>query len=104
MSEPKIVREADVEAEMWSDQRGEVGFRTIFGTDNTTPDFTVGVAHLQAGGWLGHHRHEPAEIYYVLSGEGTLTIDGTDHGVAAGTRSEERRVGKECRSRWSPYH
>ena len=23
---------------------------------------------------------------------------------AAETRSEERRVGKECRSRWSPYH
>src|SRR3712207_6901969 len=26
----------------------------------------------------------------------------TDHLGAA--RSEERRVGKECRSRWSPYH
>src|SRR3989454_9340919 len=25
----------------------------------------------------------------------------TEHG---GERSEERRVGKECRSRWSPYH
>src|SRR6185312_10346697 len=24
--------------------------------------------------------------------------------LAAGNRSEERRVGKECRSRWSPYH
>ena len=24
--------------------------------------------------------------------------------VGAGARSEERRVGKECRSRWSPYH
>src|SRR2546430_14911435 len=24
--------------------------------------------------------------------------------VGRGTRSEERRVGKECRSRWSPYH
>ena len=24
--------------------------------------------------------------------------------VARGYRSEERRVGKECRSRWSPYH
>ena len=23
---------------------------------------------------------------------------------AASRRSEERRVGKECRSRWSPYH
>src|SRR2546425_9860680 len=32
------------------------------------------------------------------------------HGLPAGSlhatlyRSEERRVGKECRSRWSPYH
>ena len=24
--------------------------------------------------------------------------------LTAGLRSEERRVGKECRSRWSPYH
>ena len=24
--------------------------------------------------------------------------------LPATTRSEERRVGKECRSRWSPYH
>ena len=24
--------------------------------------------------------------------------------TGANTRSEERRVGKECRSRWSPYH
>src|SRR3712207_7215707 len=27
-----------------------------------------------------------------------------DRDVAAAPRSEERRVGKECRSRWSPYH
>ena len=25
-------------------------------------------------------------------------------GSSEGERSEERRVGKECRSRWSPYH
>ena len=25
-------------------------------------------------------------------------------GLAPSSRSEERRVGKECRSRWSPYH
>ena len=24
--------------------------------------------------------------------------------IGANDRSEERRVGKECRSRWSPYH
>ena len=26
------------------------------------------------------------------------------HTVSIVYRSEERRVGKECRSRWSPYH
>src|SRR2546426_329081 len=35
-------------------------------------------------------------------GEFGATI--TFAGNLAGTRSEERRVGKECRSRWSPYH
>ena len=28
----------------------------------------------------------------------------TDKNVNLKYRSEERRVGKECRSRWSPYH
>src|SRR3989449_4086027 len=27
-----------------------------------------------------------------------------DAALPEGLRSEERRVGKECRSRWSPYH
>ena len=31
------------------------------------------------------------------------TEDGQSRDVTA-ERSEERRVGKECRSRWSPYH
>ena len=31
--------------------------------------------------------------------------DGKDiYAYEALMRSEERRVGKECRSRWSPYH
>ena len=29
---------------------------------------------------------------------------GRDSLRVVGDRSEERRVGKECRSRWSPYH
>ena len=46
--------------------------------------------------------------------EGGLTADHTLHVSECGgifhycqevfERSEERRVGKECRSRWSPYH
>src|SRR5256885_9695959 len=34
---------------------------------------------------------------------GAFRIFGRDAGFTA-LRSEERRVGKECRSRWSPYH
>src|SRR5256885_8758279 len=30
--------------------------------------------------------------------------DGRDLALPKMSRSEERRVGKECRSRWSPYH
>src|SRR2546423_6881956 len=31
-------------------------------------------------------------------------ISGVDRCIHLNARSEERRVGKECRSRWSPYH
>ena len=31
-------------------------------------------------------------------------IDGKSDKPIDNARSEERRVGKECRSRWSPYH
>ena len=31
-------------------------------------------------------------------------ISGQEMKDAVTRRSEERRVGKECRSRWSPYH
>ena len=42
--------------------------------------------------------------------KGFIRSEGKDYIVKDGdimnflTRSEERRVGKECRSRWSPYH
>ena len=38
--------------------------------------------------------------------KGEVWINGTlaTMGTKVMPRSEERRVGKECRSRWSPYH
>ena len=43
---------------------------------------------------------------HLSSGDIDLrTVDFlVDLGNSPGLRSEERRVGKECRSRWSPYH
>ena len=33
-----------------------------------------------------------------------LDFNGSGLSLMEISRSEERRVGKECRSRWSPYH
>src|SRR5260221_186269 len=45
-----------------------------------------------------------AELFENPDDSVTVTVS-LDHGaVLNGTRSEERRVGKESRSRWSPYH
>ena len=38
-------------------------------------------------------RNHAVEVNFLLEAQNAAT-----------TRSEERRVGKECRSRWSPYH
>ena len=32
------------------------------------------------------------------------SVNKKEFTLKSGARSEERRVGKECRSRWSPYH
>src|SRR3989441_12749734 len=47
------------------------------------------------GGWLGS--------LGALDFAGG-TVVHISSGISALARSEERRVGKECRSRWSPYH
>ncbi len=41
---------------------------------------------------IGH-----SQVYAEQLGLGANAVGGHN-------RSEERRVGKECRSRWSPYH
>ena len=40
------------------------------------------------------------KIYTTIANNGKILFVSTKKQA----RSEERRVGKECRSRWSPYH
>ena len=43
--------------------------------------------------------------YFMRFSKAKVRQNGmVDQGYFSLTRSEERRVGKECRSRWSPYH
>ena len=45
--------------------------------------------------------------YQMIGGrveDGETPLDAAKRECHEELRSEERRVGKECRSRWSPYH
>ena len=85
-TEPLVVVVGELAADGWDDPvKGRVAWRTLFSSDSTPTDgVTAGVAELEPGGWLGLHRHGPAEIYYVLEGHGTVTLDGRERDVAAG--------------------
>ena len=50
--------------------------------------------------WLKGYKE--AEISYKKSASSRSAIDGLSLKIP--TQIGERRVGKECRSRWSPYH
>src|SRR5256885_12694446 len=61
-----------------------------------------------AGGATAHHGCGALAFSFAgHSGAGGLNLMILSVDLDAGElkcRSEERRVGKECRSRWSPYH
>src|SRR3989475_11991964 len=76
-------------------------------TTNTTsnakiePSSFMAVAHppSQASG----DRRSPL-LFFRRAGRLGAAEVAREVSLAADRRSEERRVGKECRSRWSPYH
>ena len=43
-------------------------------------------------------------IFHIHKEHRTVDLEVPLDLTAKELRSEERRVGKECRSRWSPYH
>src|SRR2546430_11648741 len=65
-------------------------------------EIVVACSVLLAGFLIARGRALSVWLWAVL-----FVVAGLFHGYAFGesiVRSEERRVGKECRSRWAPYH
>ena len=60
----------------------------------------VELASIRKTEWAG------AEMYYFdkIDSTNTKAKELAKGELKPAVRSEERRVGKECRSRWSPYH
>ena len=64
--------------------------------------FTIGI-----GGAAGQGVATPGDIFAKIFSRRGLHLNAYNAYqsiIRGGHRSEERRVGKECRSRWSPYH
>src|SRR5690554_4721879 len=53
-------------------------------------------------GW-GYYKEKVVDKTFVNEGIVIPNYGSVDY-LYSTIRSEERRVGKECRSRWSPYH
>ena len=56
------------------------------------------------GGMSGFPKRSESSCDVFDTGHSSTSISAGLGIVRARDRSEERRVGKECRSRWSPYH
>src|SRR5256886_3606448 len=91
--------------------QAEDGIRDLTVTGVQTCALPIFASAVRVGAKGQHLRENPAEVRRVTGAnvpddEWTFDIE-TESGVfcaGVGRRSEERRVGKECRSRWSPYH
>src|SRR2546427_4211876 len=83
--------------------QAEDGIRDLTVTGVQTcalPILGLHVRRIWEGGIGGGHQ---VEQHVVLAAQGDLA-EAAAANTDPGLRSEERRVGKECRSRWSPYH
>ena len=55
--------------------------------------------------FLGDLKHIVSDLENMFPGQRCIVCSSyIDADYDKKERSEERRVGKECRSRWSPYH
>src|SRR2546430_17079894 len=55
-------------------------------------------------GNIDRHRVLQVLVIFRFDEIAPLNAEHRAAAIAGAERSEERRVGKECRSRWSPYH
>ena len=64
----------------------------------------IGPARMPLMDHLGELRRRLAIVVVSLLVTSVVVYVATPTLIDISSRSEERRVGKECRSRWSPYH
>ena len=88
--EPVVVQESAREWETWPDeevaQKGSVYWKTLVSGDLTRSEaLTMGIAKIPPAEALYEHRHRQAEIYLLLEGTASVTIEGKSRTAGAGS-------------------
>ena len=88
ISNPNVIRGADLafrwalleEFEPWKavepTKGNRIRLRYLFTPDRGAPDAVVGIASVSPHSHYTLHHHEPAEVYHVLEGSGTIHVSG----------------------------
>jgi quercetin dioxygenase-like cupin family protein len=89
MAVPTIIQAAGVQWETWPDpalaERSPVHWKDLIGRERgASQSLSLGVGEIPPGATLARHCHAAPEIYYLLSGAGSVEVDGKDYPATAG--------------------
>ena len=87
---PAIVDQADLDWEGGEDANLATGtgirWKLLVAGERTESEGLVtGIAEIAPGAALMRHHHEPAETYYVVSGQGEMEIEGRTRALGPGS-------------------
>src|SRR5256885_10559347 len=110
---PSMTHRASTSQTLWfffSSRRRHTRLQGDWSSDVCSSDLGDPRLHWVVGGFYSNNRRHYGQDLDTPGIDGpAATALGAPPGFTQGLkapldRSEERRVGKECRSRWSPYH
>ena len=87
---PAVVDQADLDWEGGEDANLATGtgirWKLLVAGERTESEGLVtGIAEIAPGAALMRHHHEPAETYYILSGQGEMEIEGRTRALGPGS-------------------
>jgi mannose-6-phosphate isomerase-like protein (cupin superfamily) len=89
VSQPTIVHSDELAWETWDTTKipdgGRVFWKNVFSRGLTDTDsLSLGIAIVHPNDALNPHHHTASEIYFVMQGEGIMTLGNEEHTVRAG--------------------
>lgn len=87
--EPVVCHESERPLERWGEPSAPlVSWRTLLSaglSPSAAPSLGIALLPAATTAPAAVHRHEAAEVYYVVEGEGRILLDGVEHPLSPGS-------------------